>query len=334
MVYSNKFVLVVLRKGRPQKELANGVVKIPFGEYALRFRNKHTRRAVVKFFIDGENVSGDGYIIPANGHADIDCYHATRNKFKFVSLDSEDAVDFGKNGPNEDKIKGTIEARFFLERESKPFVSPSWPIIHEEHHHHHYPKKYTYDPYRIDNSWDYKTYGSWDYRYNTHPVTTTHTKCSSNMSTPLRNEATPLSDTMVGLSSLGATIHSQSQTTFDSCILKDAEASSTLSFNESTPVQDGCTVEGSRSNQQFIKEWIDYDTENYVSLRVFLQGYEAPEEVEEAPKQVAPDYRKPTRSKRKLTELEEENERLRQLLAEKENAELKAKLGINKFLKG
>jgi len=61
MVYSNKFVMCVLHHGHPLKELANGMVSLPFGaEYALRLRNKNNRRAVVKLFIDGENVSGGG----------------------------------------------------------------------------------------------------------------------------------------------------------------------------------------------------------------------------------------------------------------------------------
>ena len=55
MVYSNKFVMCVLVNGKPVEELANGEVQIPFNtEYVLRFRNKNDRRAVVKFWIDGE----------------------------------------------------------------------------------------------------------------------------------------------------------------------------------------------------------------------------------------------------------------------------------------
>ena len=118
MVYSNKFVMCVLVNNQIQKELNNGTVPIPFGvEYTLRFRNKNSRRAVVKFYIDGEDVSGNGYIIPANSHIDIKRYSNKDESFRFVPLDSPEAIDQGKNGPNSDKTKGLIEAKFYLEKQ-------------------------------------------------------------------------------------------------------------------------------------------------------------------------------------------------------------------------
>lgn len=136
MVYSNRFVLCVLVGGKPQNELANGIVPINFGEeYSLRFRNKNDRRAVVKFTIDGENVSGDGYIIPANSAIDIHRHWDKDAKFRFVELDSPEAVDHGKNGPNLDGSKGVVEAKFYLE---KPRPVVSWPVHHHHYHHYHY----------------------------------------------------------------------------------------------------------------------------------------------------------------------------------------------------
>jgi hypothetical protein len=118
MVYSNRFVATVLINGNVQKELANGIVPIPFNSiYSLRFRNKNDRRAVVKFTIDGEDVSGNGYIIPANSAIDIHRHWAKDAQFKFVDLNSAEAVDFGKNGPEGNK--GIIQARFHLEKENK-----------------------------------------------------------------------------------------------------------------------------------------------------------------------------------------------------------------------
>lgn len=118
MVYSNKFVMCVLVNNQIQKELNNGTVPIPFGvEYTLRFRNKNSRRAVVKFYIDGEDVSGNGYIIPGNSHIDIKRYSNKDESFRFVPLDSQEAIDQGKNGPNLDKVKGLIEAKFYLEKQ-------------------------------------------------------------------------------------------------------------------------------------------------------------------------------------------------------------------------
>jgi hypothetical protein len=120
MVYSSRFVVCILVNGQIQKELADGTVPIRFGtQYSIRFRNKHNRRAVVKFTIDGEDVSGSGsgYVINANSAIDIHRYADKDVSFKFVSLDSPEAIDFGKNGPNLDKTKGVIEARFYLEKE-------------------------------------------------------------------------------------------------------------------------------------------------------------------------------------------------------------------------
>ena len=133
MVYSNRFVACVLLNGTPQRELANGVVPIPFNsEYSLRFRNKHNRRACVKFTIDGESVCGGGYIIGANSSIDIHRHFDKDARFKFVSLDSPDAVDAGKNGPNEDGTKGLIEAKFYLEKNRKlipGFTTNQWNTI-------------------------------------------------------------------------------------------------------------------------------------------------------------------------------------------------------------
>jgi hypothetical protein len=122
MVYSSRFIMCVLRDGIPQQELGDGSVVLPFGsEYALRFRNKNPdRRAVVKVFIDGENVSAGGFVINANDKLDIERPVDNPVKFRFVSLDSSDAVDFGKNGPNTDRTKGVVEAHFSLEKPPRP----------------------------------------------------------------------------------------------------------------------------------------------------------------------------------------------------------------------
>src|SRR4051812_30001008 len=100
-MYSGKFVMNVLLDGHFIQEKANGSVPIPFGsEYSIKIRNKNNRRAVVRFSIDGENVSGDGYVIQSNHFLDIERHQSNPSKFRFVSLDSDEAYDFGKNGPN------------------------------------------------------------------------------------------------------------------------------------------------------------------------------------------------------------------------------------------
>lgn len=107
MVYSSRFVVCVLVNGQPAKERADGVVPIPFGsEYVLRFRNKNNRRAVVKFTIDGENVSGNGYIVPAHSAIDIKRHSEVDRAFKFVDLESGEAIDYGKMDLIQREIKG------------------------------------------------------------------------------------------------------------------------------------------------------------------------------------------------------------------------------------
>jgi hypothetical protein len=126
--YSNKFVLCILVNGQVQKDLANGEVHIPFGsEYAVRLRNKNNRRAVVDLVIDGETVGS--FVVKANNHLDVKRWADKDVAFKFVDLESPDAYDHGKQGANPDKLKGTVEARFRLEKEN--------PKV--EHIHHYYP---------------------------------------------------------------------------------------------------------------------------------------------------------------------------------------------------
>jgi hypothetical protein len=120
MVYSNRFVVCVLLNGIPQSESDNGIVHIPFNtDYSLRFRNKNNRRAVVKFTLDGENVSADGFVIPANSYIDIHRHAEVDKSFRFVSTESTDAIDQGKNHLPEN-AKGEIVAKFYLEKEYKP----------------------------------------------------------------------------------------------------------------------------------------------------------------------------------------------------------------------
>lgn len=260
-MYSNKFVMCVLVNGQPQTEKASGIVTLPFGtEYALRFRNKHDRRAVVKIYIDGENVSGNGYIIGANDYVDIKRHHDKDRAFKFVSLDSPDAVDFGKNGPNEDKTKGLIEARFYLEKERPVvqhihhyhppvFIPPVPPV---EHHHHYYPPLKPLDTNPQPEVW-----------------------FSSNAGTHIRSTTDDGPRSMCSNDTQGTKGYSECSRTrsrsirASSCSCNPAPQ---VALNEQPPVMDGCTVEGSVSGQQFYTSYIDTE-DSYTSVKVFLQGF-------------------------------------------------------------
>lgn len=299
MTYSNKFVMSVLLNGTPQKELANGVVKLPFGtEYSLRFRNKNNRRAVVHILIDGEDVSGNGYIVPANSHVDIKRHHDVDRSFKFVSLDSADAVDFGKNGPNEDKVKGTIEARFYLEKE----LPQCAPTSVEHHHHHYYPRPKIapiYPPvYPVrpqgpiwQNANQTQSYGGRDIR-----------------------RSRRITDGTKGATK-GIFLHDEIKT----C---SVDTNNTSELYLSLALKDGCTVEGNTTGQRFTSQHIEVE-DNYTTLKLFLQGHDGPiESVSSLPKT----QDRPTNKDLRLTELEAENEALRKKLAEIENEELKKKL--------
>jgi hypothetical protein len=286
--------------GEPQKELANGVVILPFGcEYALRLRNKNHRRAVVKIYIDGENVSGGGYVVEANSFVDIKRHNDKDRAFKFVSLDSAEAVDFGKNGPNPDKAKGTVEARFYLEKEWKPIYTT--PVIHDHHHHHHH---YPAPP----NPWpSYPPKPVWgkDDHY---------TWCNSTTS---YKYTTSLGDVAPGanvsnMASLGGTSMSAPRS-------MESAVPTSMNFNSAPPVQDGCTVEGYSTGQNFYTTHVDYE-DTYTSLKIFLQGHQRENAVQTVPE------KRPTNRDRHIDDLERENEELRLKLAEIENRRLKEQL--------
>lgn len=310
MVYSNKFVMAVLLNGLPQKELANGVVKLPFGaEYALRFRNKNNRRAVVKIYVDGENVSGGGYVVPANDHIDIKRHHDVDRAFKFVSLDSGEAVEHGKNGPNPDKMKGTIEARFYFEKE-RPYVAP----VQEIHHHHwdwYRPIRPTPMPYIKP----YQPYWS-----TCDDSSVEETKTSYGMSSQKRMRNGPGGS--CGGTSMSCNAGPSASYSSDQIPMRDAAPAS---FGITTDcfigaeacakppeLKDGCTVEGYSTGQDFTTTYVSLE-DTYTSLSIFLQGFE--------------EEKRPAKAKTKKVEsLEDENDELRRQIAELENEKLKKQL--------
>jgi len=121
-----------------------------------------------------------------------------------------------------------------------------------------------------------------------------------------------------------------------------------VALNESTPVQDGCTVEGSHSSQTFRTVSFEAETD-YVAVKVFLQGYDEEEKrgikietqsghkiiLEDLPAESEEDHRireAQAENARLLKELEdkkvrdEKNAVLRKL--EEENRKLREQLGI------
>ncbi len=126
-MYSGNFVVAVICNGQVSTETKDGVVALPFGsEYTIRLRNKHARRAVAKVFIDDESVTEDGIVVPANNFVDLERFVGKAVRFKFVSADSGEAIEFGKNNRT-DGSNGVVRVEWRLERERLSFV-PTSPL--------------------------------------------------------------------------------------------------------------------------------------------------------------------------------------------------------------
>ncbi len=266
MVYSSRFVACVLLGDKPTKELVNGVVPVPFGtEYSLRFRNKNDRRALVKFTIDKENVSGGGYVIEANSFIDIHRHSNKDARFRFVELDSPDAIDFGKNGPNTDGSKGVIDVKFYLEKEK---AKPA-----EIHHHHHW-----YDSWK---KWGGNWGGdAWPTLNNPYVPTNKEYKNKNyegcgimqpDAIPDLRGQP-PSRPSGVLKNTNDFTQPCTDQAKIDNLKLQILAQTPAI-LGIPVPLQDGVTVEGSVSGQKFQTVYFEQETD-FVAVKLILQGYQ------------------------------------------------------------
>jgi hypothetical protein len=245
MIYSNHFVMCVLVNGKPLKEREDGIVAIPLGaEYTIRFKNKNSRRAMVKFTIDGENTSGNGYIIDAHRDIEIRRFAERDQMFKFVDLNSGEAQLEGKNGPNLDGSKGVIKADFYLERQYTPPPPPvyvPYPIPQPYPVPYPYPvqprpwKGRSYDPVWVDNT----------HRPENNPFYTTCSTGSKSASMSM-NDCGP-----IGTESMGGNVP--------------------CSYNATLDMKEGVTVGGSASGQRFTTVCFDAESD-FITLRLVLRG--------------------------------------------------------------
>jgi len=130
-MYNDGFVVAIKVGDRFVEEKGSGNFVVPFSsEYSVRLKNRNSRKAVARIYIDGEEVNKLGsFILDANSTLDLERFVDkldAGNKFRFVPLSNSDVKD-KNNGEN-----GIIEARFQL---VKPVEKP---IIYREDHHHHY----------------------------------------------------------------------------------------------------------------------------------------------------------------------------------------------------
>lgn len=141
MVYSEKFVAVVVCKGQIVRELRedeNDSIRLPFGsDYSIRLKNLHSERAVVNIEIDGQDVlDGSQIVVDSNESADIEGFmkgRTIRKKFRFVEKTqqiSEHRGDFVEDG--------IIRVSYQFEK-PKPPVRPYY--------------------WSSDNCWNHKRYG-------------------------------------------------------------------------------------------------------------------------------------------------------------------------------
>jgi len=126
MAYDSQFVLCVLHKGSPVREIG-GTVHLPFhSSYKVRVKNKHSfLRAKARVWIDGRQVSNLGdFILQPNETLDLERFldesMSSGNRFKFVPLG-----DGRVNDPT-DPENGIIKVEFY--RETQPMPRPRPPI--------------------------------------------------------------------------------------------------------------------------------------------------------------------------------------------------------------
>ncbi len=270
-MYTSKFVFCLLQNGQIHDGRKDGVVSLPFGsEYGLRFRNKNERRAVVKFTIDGEEASGEGFVIPAQSAIDIFRYAHKDAKFKFVDLESEAAADFGKSD-NVNGEKGVIEAKFYLEK-VKP-IAASAPVEHHYHYHHHHNRQFP----------PYPNYPVWTDQGKTHyysPPQPDYSTWSYNPSIPseikLNADNIPSVINCTWSASCSSGYGSSFNMSDQSQQWANPSCSQWPNLNnphvQTKSLKEGCTVEGSASGQKFCKVNIELEPD-YVSLKLVLRGY-------------------------------------------------------------
>ncbi len=232
-----------------------------------------------------------------------------------MSLESSEAVEFGKNGPNTDKIKGTIEARFYLEKET----------VKEIHHHHHYPTLKR-DPWRVyptDNpktrtkSAPRRSIISYD-----HPATTCE-ETLDGLGIDLKMRDGSLNRTVSAQNFVSPSYTGPERVLASKCLSAPA---SVFEPKIEELLKDGCTVEGNLTGQSFYTVSFEAE-ETYTSLKVFLQGFDPV--VQSA---VEPTKKKQTIKDNRTNELEAENADLRRQLAELENQKLKEELRAKQSL--
>jgi len=131
MMYNNKLVASLKANGKILREFKD-TVYIPFGsEYSFLIKNLNTTRALVKIYIDGDNVVDGGIVLNAGEEVDLERYVKggnlkVGNKFKFI--ERTQAIE---DGPRGVKLEdGLVRIEFQFEKpvqvRPNPWNTPIW----------------------------------------------------------------------------------------------------------------------------------------------------------------------------------------------------------------
>jgi hypothetical protein len=165
-------------------------------------------------------------------------------------------------------VKGTIEARFYLEKERPaPPVYIPYPVDHHHHHHHHHDHYHPPTPapwIHYPQIWCSKDSGGTTYR-----GAGGSSARGMSAGSPMSYNAGADYASTGGAELLGFCDSGQ----HTNCVPPPAKTA-TCSVNEAPVLKDGCTVEGNMSGQRFTSTWVETE-DSYTSVKIFLQGFEA-----------------------------------------------------------
>jgi hypothetical protein len=234
----------------PQKESDSGQVHVePETQYSIRLRNKNSWRCCAQIRIDGENVSGGGYIIEANSYVDIHRFNNTDKAFRFVLKDSPDAVDHGKNHVADYKC-GVINVTFYREKEQSTYL-PTVPV--EPYEPIKWPKP---RPWRKPDPW-----------VNPNPY--------------FLNSSGPSKGSSIGSSYMSCSVGPEEKTS--GFTPRSYQSETGLRYETTDP---GVTVEGNKTGQSFytVSFYIDYSTAVTVTLKLVTKAVSVRETITYCPR--------------------------------------------------
>jgi len=242
MVYKGGFCVDIVKNGSVIED-KNGTASLMFGsEYAIRLKNKNTRDAVAKIYIDGREVTKAGDIILHAGETtEIERYIDSvdgGNKFKFISLD--DVAERDRGNP----ANGVIEVRYRLKKEEPDRVI--YREVHEHHYHYGKPWQPRY-PYYLNGTWVSNNDGS--FSQNSQGCYKSFT------SSPL----------VANSANIGNTVNCSYSADLGNNVI------STTGFTVDN--MSGKTVEGSKSNQKFNYSFVGELEEKETIVKLKIVGY-------------------------------------------------------------